>query len=453
MIAAFLLALAVADWVPARWHSSDPQSLQIVSETPVNCLLLEREHWSGDFAALAAGRRIATLGVIRTPADAAQQAREAVARKLNGVVLEGYFDEGVAAQVRDSLAGTPAVVIELLPRWALRLRDGGPVIGTHQGLWPGIQVQKDGAAKAAPTGGPWIDTNSGFLRFLRAAVDAPIWIGYDPPAKTVITEERYLQAIADAAINGARWIVSLDPDFERRLLAREERALKTWRRMGAYLRYFEEHRDWTAGRPQGRLAMIQDADSGALLSGSILDMVAVKHTPVRAVPRWKLGPGALEGARMAVNVDPESLSPEQKELLRAFARSGGTLLTGPPGWRFPATAKDQITLGKEDLERLDEIWRGVNSLVGRTNLGVRLFNVASMLSNFLEASGGRVVLHLVNYSGYPVENITAHFLGRYKKARLYSPEAPPRDLEVYEVDEGSGVDIPQVAVCATLLLE
>ncbi|MCL6505613.1 MAG: hypothetical protein K6T59_01170 [Bryobacteraceae bacterium] len=453
MILLFLLAVSVADWVPARWHSSEPRTLELVGETPVNCLLLERVHWSPDFAAQAAGRRIATLGVIRPGDEAAAQAREAVARKLTGIVLEGYFDEALLTRVRDSLAGTPAVIIELLPRWALRLQDGAPVIATYQGLWPGIQIQKDGAAKAAPTGGPWIDTNSGFLRFLRAATGAPIWIGYDPPSGTVITEERYLQAIADAAMNGARWIVSLDPQFEQRLLDREERALKTWRRMGTYLRYFEQHREWTAGRPQGRLAMIQDADSGALLSGSILDMVAVKHTPVRPVPRWKLAPGTLEGARMAVNVDPESLTPEQKELLRAFARSGGTLLTGPPGWRFPPTAKGQITLAKEDLERLDEIWRGVNSLVGRTNLGVRLFNVASMLSNLLEAPGGALVLHLVNYSGYPVENVTAHFLGSYRKARLYSPETPPRDLETYPVEDGTGVDIPQVMVYATVIVE
>ncbi|MCS6954297.1 MAG: hypothetical protein RMK57_04675 [Bryobacterales bacterium] len=453
MIVALLLALSVASWVPARWRSSDPNSLEIVGETPVNCLLLEREHWSEKFAAQAAKRDIATLGVIRPGGDAAAQAREAMARKLSGIVLEGDFEEGLTARVRDSLTGAQAVLIELRPRWALRWDQGAPVVGTYQGLWPGIQIQKDGAAKAAPTGGPWIDTNSGFLRFLRAAVDAPIWIAYDPPPKSVITQERYLQAIADAAINGARWIVSLDADFERRLLERQERALATWRLMGTYLRYFEEHRDWVAGRPHGRLALIQDADSGALLSGSILDMVAVKHTPVRAVPRWKLSPGALEGARMAVNVDPESLSPEQKEVLRAFTRSGGTLLSGPPGWRFPATARDQITLAKEDVERLDEIWRGVNSLVGRSNLGVRLFNVASMLSNLLETPGGQVVLHLVNYSGYPVEHVTAHFLGRYKKARLYSPEAPPRELELYDVEGATAVDIPEVRVCATVVLE
>ena len=87
--------------------------------------------------------------------------------------------------------------------------------------------------------------------------------------------------------------------------------------------------------------MVQDPAKGGLLSGGILDMIAVKHTPVRPVPRQRLTPGSLEGATMAVNVDADSLTPEQKEILRNFTRAGGTLLTGPPGWkdqRPPANA-------------------------------------------------------------------------------------------------------------------
>ena len=57
-------------------------------------------------------------------------------------------------------------------------------------------------------------------------------------------------------------------------------------------------------KPAGELAILQDVDSGALLSGGVLDMIAVKHTPVRPVPTHKLEAAAMEGAKMAVNVDP-----------------------------------------------------------------------------------------------------------------------------------------------------
>ena len=449
-----LALLQMAGWIPARWNSADPAMLEIVAMTPVNCLLLEEPHWSAEFNKRAEARGIATLGVVR-PGAGADAARRALARGLSGIVLEGDFEPSTAQAIRDLARESKAVLIELPPRAAIALRSPPPVLGTHQGVWPGIHVQDDGAAKAAPTGAPWIDTNTGFLRFLRAAAgDAPVWIGYRPPAKTVLPPERYLQAICDAALAGARWIIALDPDFEKRLFTREPGALQTWGRMGAFLKYFEDHCEWRGWRAHGGLAMVQDADSGALLSGSVLDMVATRNIPLRAVPRWKLGEEALRGSKMAVSVDPDSLSEGERESLRAFARSGGTLLNGPPGWKFAPAAKEQLTLGKDDYEKLDQIWRGVNSVVGRANLGARLFNVAGMLSNLQESPDGKqVILHLVNYTGYPVENVTAQFTGEFRRARLMTPETPSRELEVYPVEEGCGVDVPEVRVFATLALE
>ena len=117
-------------------------------------------------------------------------------------------------------------------------------------------------------------------------------------------------------------------------------------------------------------------------------MIAVKHTPVRPIPRQQLSAETLAGATMAVNVDAAALTPEQKEILRTFTRGGGTLLTGPPGWKDPTVAAGSITLEKAELERLNDIWRDVKSMIGRRNMGVRLFNVSSMLSNFLAAPDG-----------------------------------------------------------------
>ena len=77
-----------------------------------------------------------------------------------------------------------------------------------------------------------------------------------------------------------------------------------------------------------------------------------------------------------------------------------------------------------------------------------------MLSNLLTASDGKQVLvHLVNYANYPVESVTVHALGEFHHAWLYTPDAPEKKLEVYKVDEGTGVDIDAVNVSATLRLE
>jgi hypothetical protein len=204
----------------------------------------------------------------------------------------------------------------------------------------------------------------------------------------------------------------------------------------------------------GKLAIVQDPAKGGLLSGGILDMIAVKHTPVRPVPRQHLSAESLAGATMAVDVDADALTPEQKEVLSNFTHAGGMLLTGPPGWKDQRPPGDQITLDKAELERLNDIWRDVNSMVGRRNMGVRLFNVSSMLSNLLASADGKTaVVHLVNYSDYPVENVAVHFPAEYKRATLTTPEGVVKSLEVYPTEEGGGVDIDKVLVCATIKLE
>jgi hypothetical protein len=451
MLLALMLATAAPDWVPARWYSNDPKSLELVAETPINCLLLERVSWSEAFATAAAKRGIGTLGVIHPGGDAVDQARQAVVLKLNGVALEGDFDPKVAAALKDS----KILTVELPSRANLQLDDRSmPVLGTYQGLWPGLQIQENGAAKAAPSGAPWIDTNTGFLRFLHAYADRPVWIANLPPPKTVIPPQRYLQAIGDAAISGARWVVALDADFNSRLLAGDAKARSDWKRMGEGLRFYESHKEWRTLQPHATLALVEDAGSGALLSGGVLDMIAVKHTPVRPVPQPKLTGDAMKDAKMAVDVDPASLNPAQKEILRNFTRAGGTLLSAPPGWKFPMPATGEITLGKDDFAKLDDIWKELNSMTGHNNLGARLFNVSSMLSNLVGTPDGkRVVLHLVNYTDYPVEAITAHVLGAFQHARLYTPDAAPVELQTYTVEEGTGVDIDKIKVLATLVLE
>ncbi len=157
---------------------------------------------------------------------------------------------------------------------------------------------------------------------------------------------------------------------------------------------------------------------------------------------------------MAVAVDPSALSDVQKEALKDVGRSGGTLLTGPPGWRFSPPAGDRITLADSELERINDVWQGINSVVGRGNFGVRLFNVSGMLSSLLgDPERGPVVLHLVNFTNYPIESVTVQLIDKFQRARLYAPEQEARELSLYPIEGGVGVDIDRVGVCAVLVLE
>jgi hypothetical protein len=437
-----LASTSVSNWVPMRWTSPEPKTLDVLRETPINCILLERPLWSAGLVKAAHERGIAALGVIRPGSDASVPP----SLQLDGVVFEGDFE---------SLPDTGDSIAIHLPSRAKMRFDAAPVVGTFQGVWPGIQAEDHGSTKAAPSGGPWINTNGGFLRFIRAAAPkATVWIANTPPAGNIIPAERYMQAVADAEIVGARWVIALDEAFSKSLYAGDERAVRDWKKVASQIAWFEQHPEWRAMKPLSQLAIVQDTDSGALFSGGVLDMIAVKHTPVLPVPSHSLTPEAMAQAKLAVNVAPATLTPEQKDALRGFARRGGTMLSGPNTWKFPAVKPDSITLSEADVKTLDEIWKEMNSMTGRRNLGVRLFNVSSMLSNLIESADGKTtVLHLVNYSGYPVENITVHLLKKYRTARLIAPGAPEKKLELYEVEEGSGVDIDNVGVTASLILQ
>jgi hypothetical protein len=443
LLFAALAIVAMPDWVPARWFSKDPATLKLVESTPVNCLLMERADWSPEFTRAAAAKGIATLGVVTGNANAADIAAEAKKAGLTGLAVEGSLGAG----------RVDMPVVELVNRAEMKFGSDAQVLATKQGMWPGIREDQEGLI-AAPTGAPWIDTNTGFLRYARVSTRAAIWIANRVPAKKHLLVTAYLAAIGDAGMTGARWVLDFDEEFARGLVKGDPAALKNWALIVQHVKFYEDHKEWRGFSMRSTLALVEAPESGALISGGVLDMMATKHTPVTPIPARTLDGKSLVHSKMAVNVDPELLTANQKEALKAFTRAGGTLLTGPPGWQFPSLQPDQITLDKKDLETLDSIWKELNSVTGRDNLGARLFNVGSMLSNLLESADGKqVVLQLVNYSDYPVADITVHVLGKFKNAMLLRPEAAPQKLETYDVDEGTGIDVPALGALGTLILE
>ena len=451
LLPALMLLASMADWVPARWHSADPKNLELFSGTPVNCLLFDAPPADATFAAQAAAQGIATLAVIHPGDDILARAERAASSHMHGIVLEGDFPSDAAGRVR---ARVMLPVIELPGRHHLRLEGAEPVTGTWEGLWPGIEIEHGGAKLTGPTASPWIDTNSGFLSFFRAATGAAIWVGAGPPRGKVFPADRYLQAVGDAAIAGARWIVSLDEDLERRLLAREPATLRVWRRIAAYLRYFEEHREWRGYSPYSRLALIQDEDNGGLLSAGLLDMISFQHTPVRVIPRRRLNEQQLRGVRIVLNVDAAPVTADEAKSLERFTKAGGTLLAPPPGWKFPAVPENQITPDRRQLEQLEPMWEVAYGATARKNFGVRLFNVASTVAALrANAEETSLIIHVLNFTDFAGESIAIHALGRWRQARLYSPEDPLKSLEVYDTPEGTGIDVDRIPVFATIRLD
>ena len=454
MLASFLLASMLAaglsDCVPARWPSAQPESLELLKGSPVNCLLLEESQWTAEFLGAARSRQLTVLAVVKP-----DSAKKALSLRVDGLVLEGDLPleqvDSIRSLARD--AGKPLVA--LLPRGKIALDGAAPVVGTWQGLWPGIKVDPGGAVKAAPTGAPWIETNSGFLRFVRAAVQPgnAIWMANRPPEKLVLGPERYAQAIGDAQMCGARWVLSLDPSLAASLLEGDAKARDAWTRIKRFLAFYEEHKDLCLLPDWSGLGLVQDVDSGALYSGGFLDMLAPRHIPAFIAPTRKLAAAQFSDVRMLLNIDPASLTPEQKEVVKTAARHGATVVNGPPGWKVASAPGDAITFSGDQTQKIDDAWREINSLIGRRNFGVRVFGAPGVLSN-LKATPDRTkrALHLVNYSQHPVEAITIYVAGKRRKVTLLTPQGD-KPMETYDVDEGTGVEIAKFVDIGILLIE
>jgi len=398
---------AVAGCVSAHWPSTNLESLALIKDTPVNCLFMEAPAESFRKAAEARGIRIVTT------TDVSPQ-----------------------------------------PRNRIDFASGG-VIATSQGLWPGIHLEHDGKTAAAPTGAPWIDTNAGFLRFARA--NAPpgsvVWMANRPPSGRVLTARDYIRAIGDASMNGARWVIDFQPEFWERLYRGEPEALQDWGRIVKRLRFYETNRELCDLPDFSGLVLVEDESDGALLSGGFLDMLAARHVPAYALPPGRLETGLLPGLQMLLNVDPAGMTPEEKALATNAARRGATLVNGPPGWKVALPQGEAITFGADEIKKLDEAWKEINGLVGRRNFGVRVFGAPGMLSNLKMAPDGkRLVLHLLNYTDYPVESISIHLKDKFKSARLLTPDNETKP-EVYDVDDATGIDIAKVTDAAILIIE
>src|SRR5262245_18792918 len=117
-----------ADWVPARWPWTDEKSLELLANSPVNCVLVRK--YDPAFLAAANARGLVTQAIVQPGGDVVAAAKEALSAKATGIVLEGEFSAEAVAKVREAAGEAP--VIELTARNQMRLDSKAPIVGTNQ---------------------------------------------------------------------------------------------------------------------------------------------------------------------------------------------------------------------------------------------------------------------------------------------------------------------------------
>lgn len=446
MLASFLLLAAMGpqlgDCVSARWDTSNVASLRLIEKTPVSCLLLEPGEWDAGFLKAARALGLRVLAVVRSTEEASRASR----MEFDALVAEG-------APVEAGAAGKP--VVRLTPRAGLDLDHPAEVLGTRQGLWPGIRVEKDGAAVSLPTGAPWIETNSGFLRVVRTILPGAtaFWMAIRPPEGQALSARNYVTALADAWMNGTRWVFALDRGFSKGLFAGDERYVAEWRKIGAGWTFLESVRDYGRWPDQSSLSLIQDADTGALFSGGFVDMLTARHIPMRITPTERVAKATKETTEVLLNVGKLTADSPERQMLMGLAKQGITVFNSPLDWNPGRPKGDVFTIAEEDVKGLADAWREINTMLGRRNFGLRVFGAPSMLSNLkISPDGKRRAVHLLNYSDYPVENISLHLTGVFKTARVLTPQGE-RKAEVYPIEGGTEVEVDKVDDVAVVVIE
>jgi hypothetical protein len=155
---------------------------------------------------------------------------------------------------------------------------------------------------------------------------------------------------------------------------------------------------------------------------------------------------------VVVDVDPAVAG---SSALAEFRRDGGVVVEPPENGRFPALAPGQITLTPQQVNHLEGLWELIYKTTLRKNFGSRVFNVNGTLTRVLANSGPTSMLvHLVNYTEYEkTDPVTVHVLGEWKRARLYAPGEAVKELQLYPVEGGMGVDIQRMNVVATVRVD
>ncbi len=427
-----------ANWVPMRWPAgwTDPRLLDLLKGTPVNCLVVDAGVDSG--------------------------------------ALKAVVDRGR----RVGLAFPEVTSVE---RSSLRSAASSPVVAFTGNVWPSLKLSEQSKKKVAnpdrveagPTGVPWVDSNGWFVRLARALLPGrPVWIAAEPPEATVASPESCALAVADAAVYGGRWIVTLDAGLARGLAAETSADMATWKRIAAALSFFERRRQWQSYEPQAVLGVLSDfSGKNEFLSTEVLNLIPRRHLPLRIIDKTRARAGSFEGLKAIVYPDQDPPDTPLGQALAAFTASGGIVISpipaaglapgSPPAReshpRFVeyASGKGRIAVARKEISDPYVIAADAHTLLSRANDLLRLWNGGPTNSFYTASPDGRsALIQILSYIRRPVSHISLSVQGPWRAAGLWTLDSrSPHPLRVIAQGDRTEVRLPPLAVYCAVELE
>ena len=450
----------------ARWY--EPTTLSLLEGSPANCLLVtwsapadagiesEQQRLVKVYAEAAHKRGLAVLGFVYGAGDPLKIAAEADHAGLDGLVLEGEFTREFIAALGKAAGAMP--VVEIAKNAAEWRWNPAPIVA-FVGVAPSGRNLSEMGIRGAPSSEPWIESNIWLVRSLsRAPRSRPVWVSSKLEGVSLVD---YLRAVADASAGGGRWIISLDDALRAKLRARDASALDLWRQISNYLKFADNHPAWRAVAPYGNVGMVLDPESPKQdLADEYLKLAARRQVPYRSVGRSELNAAAVANFRAVVVTELDPPTAVERQLLQDFADAGALIVAGPSWGSAPKTAPfAEIPAGKGRMVVYrdpdpETVARDLKEQLSDDDLGLVPFNVPSVIT---AASGGGpgqpLLVQLVNYFDHPVEAITLRVAGKFRSARLETPEYGPQDLLLTEADGRTEVTIPKLLLWGAVSMQ
>jgi hypothetical protein len=393
---------------PSEW--SHPSALELVKNSPVNCILLE-----GNSPLTSEMRKLGltTLDASATPSD----------------------------------------------------------VAVVKGEWPGVRMgQGRGDASAGPTGVPWVDSNGWQVRLARLREPRKtVWIRTEfPKERTVFTAASYLRTVVDSAMYGGRWVVELDAELRKGLTAGQPQAKETWSRILSAQEFFRANRVLASGQALGVVGILSDfAGANEFGACELLNLTARLHQPYRILRVSEPFPpgGPLKAV---IYADADAPKPELKAKLLDFVRQGGLLVAGDKTGLHegaPAAAEkhprfEMRTLGKGriatgDLSEPYQAAADAQILLSHRYDLLRFWNPGSLGSYLTTGPAGKgALLQIINYSSRPgTDPVSVRVAGPYREARIrLLGDAAPKPLPSVIQKEAIELHLPAIPVYAAIEL-
>ena len=396
------------------------------------------------------------LTPLRWPSEPEWQRPEALS------VLEGSPINCIVLSSADS------ALQEAASRRGVQAVTSPPATVLSERVWPGVQRSLRGSvtSDSGPTGPPWVDSNGWAIQLARAKDTAkPVWVAADPPENTIIRAEHYALAVADAEAYGGKWIITLDADTRKGLLANSAEARETWQTIGKAIRFFRQHESgWSGLQPLARLGVVSNfEDENEFLGTEILNLAARRHLSYRILIPPRID---LKGLAAFVWVFQKAPEGEQLKTLRAFKSEGGTLILpasaahladglasagrSDTGYRLYTMGKGRIAVASETWDDPYAVATDAHRIMTRRHDVFRLWNAGA--SNALSSvAGAHALTQVLNFTarpaGHPMSVWIAH---RAKSARFMDLFGRSEMVAVTAKNDGSEVSLPPFSSYAAI---